>query len=267
MSLILFWELTVVDFFPLDFLLAVSWDLGYLDQNPLIDRRFDTRLKRGWSVPKMPFVRATPNLNIKNGSSEAEFSPGRESLNTTTRPTYIKLPDEPSFSNPLSPVSSFGRNRLTSFSDARNDIGDHQGPSTPPDTPPEITELMTLKDSLAVIRTQLNQIHTQIQANISAQLIQLSNDNQDTPQNHDLISYKSTNTSTPGAILSTVQVVCAVERGLEAIVGVLENAKNGNEGEGLMGRCEGDAGIVAQEMRDASVGMVRVLRVRRKDGE
>ncbi len=83
---------------------------------------------------------------------------------------------------------------------------------------------------------------------------------------------------TVGAVLGTVKVLCAVERGLEALVGALElvsQATEGNhgvideEGEkgrelegGLMDACLAKPEEVALEMQRAIMGMRRVLKMR-----
>ena len=69
-----------------------------------------------------------------------------------------------------------------------------------------------------------------------------------------------------GAVLGTVKVVCAVERGLEALVGALEMAGKRDGGDvesgekGLMDACLEKSEEVALEMQNAIVGMRRVLK-------
>jgi hypothetical protein len=86
------------------------------------------------------------------------------------------------------------------------------------------------------------------------------------------------NAQAVGAVLGTVKVLCAVERGLEALVGALElgsQAKEGNHGDkvnesekgenpegGLMGACLVKPEEVALEMQRAIVGMRRVLKMK-----
>lgn len=75
-----------------------------------------------------------------------------------------------------------------------------------------------------------------------------------------------------GAVLGTVKVCCAVERGLEALVGAMEFGVQGKEegmgkGEeigraGLMEACLAKPDEVAIEMRKAIVGMRRVLKAK-----
>lgn len=140
---------------------------------------------------------------------------------------------------------------------------------------PRPTNSLPLQHSLTEIRTHLNTLESAINANISAQSLKITGSSE--PLVLDYFSLPSfrverKNPETVGAVLGTVKVLCAVERGLEALVGALElgfQADEGNEGEkgeksegGLMEACMAKPEEVALEMQRAIVGMRRVLKMK-----
>ena len=127
-------------------------------------------------------------------------------------------------------------------------------------------ELQFLQESLTQIRTHLASLESAISTNITSQVVALTGSPD--PVVADPLSLPSFRVETKqnasvGAILGTVKVVCAVERGLEALVGTLALA-DGGEGEGgeeaLMAACLQNPEEVALEMQKAIVGMRRVLK-------
>ncbi|KAN0101596.1 hypothetical protein V8E51_012106 [Hyaloscypha variabilis] len=134
-------------------------------------------------------------------------------------------------------------------------------------------QLHSLQRSLTQIRTHLATLESAISDNITSQLITLTGS--PNPVVADTFSLPSFRTKKQnqslGAILGTVKVVCAVERGLEALCGVLEMIERGGEGEevgegegkgmgDLMEACLESPEEVALEMQRAIVGMRRVLK-------
>ena len=69
-----------------------------------------------------------------------------------------------------------------------------------------------------------------------------------------------------GAILRSVIVSAAVERGLEALIKAFEAQESGDDAEDmrLMDNCERNPGKVAEEMESAMTGMRKVLRYSEK---
>jgi hypothetical protein len=68
-----------------------------------------------------------------------------------------------------------------------------------------------------------------------------------------------------GAVLGTVKVVCAVERGLEALLGALELGKKKGEVNGdLMQACLANPDAIALEMQRTIVCMRRVLKTKKE---
>ena len=146
---------------------------------------------------------------------------------------------------------------------------------------PRPTNSLPLQHSLTEIRTHLNTLESAINANISAQSLKITGSPDPLVLDYfSLPSFKvgKKNPQTVGAVLGTVKVLCAVERGLEALVGALElgfQADEGNDGDkknggekgeksegGLMEACMAKPEEVALEMQRAIVGMRRVLKMK-----
>ncbi|KAE9369279.1 hypothetical protein N431DRAFT_442961 [Stipitochalara longipes BDJ] len=140
-------------------------------------------------------------------------------------------------------------------------------PKQAPNKPNQETQLQSLQQSLTQIRTHLAALESAISANISSQLIILTGSSDPSvadPLSLPNFQVKKKQRETVGAILGTVKVACAVERGLEALIGVLELAEKGVEeesgGKGLMDACLESPEEVALEMQRAILGMRRVLK-------
>lgn len=148
----------------------------------------------------------------------------------------------------------------------------------------KITNAPALEHSLTEIRTHLTTLESAINANISAQSLKITGSSEPPVlDSSSLPSFKTekNNPQTVGAVLGTVKVLCAVERGVEALVGVLElgsQACGGNDGakdeegekgekveRGLMEACLAKPEEVALEMQRAIVGMRRVLKMKAED--
>jgi hypothetical protein len=148
----------------------------------------------------------------------------------------------------------------------------------------QIPNTTTIEHSLTQIRTHLTTLESAINANISSQSLRITGSS-DPPvlDSSSLPSFKTEkkNPQTVGAVLGTVKVLCAVERGLEALVGALEvgsQTKEGDDGDkadggekgeklerGLMEACLAKPEDVALEMQRAIVGMRRVLKMKAED--
>jgi hypothetical protein len=161
-----------------------------------------------------------------------------------------------------------------------------QTPQLPEDS--QLPNLHALKISLTQIRNHLSTLESAISVNISAQLSTLARSTDPQPAVADdfsLPSFKVEKKSpqSAGAMLGTVKVACAVERGLEALVGALElvseeeaGGEIKGEGEevkkeegekGLMRACLAKPEEVALEMQGAIVGMRRVLKANGRKGK
>jgi hypothetical protein len=152
----------------------------------------------------------------------------------------------------------------------------------------QLPNLRALQISLTQIRTHLSALESAISVNISAQLPTLARSTDPQPvvaDDFSLPSFKveKKNPQSAGAVLGTVKVACAVERGLEALIGALElisEKEAGGEvkGEGEKGKKEeGEKGLmraclakpeeVALEMQRAIVGMRGVLKANGRKGK
>jgi hypothetical protein len=161
-----------------------------------------------------------------------------------------------------------------------------QTPQFPEDS--QLPNLHALQISLTQIRTHLSALESAISVNISAQLPSLARSTVPQPALADDFSLPSfkvekKNPQSAGAVLGTVKVACAVERGLEALIEALElisekeaggevnkegEEKMKEEGErGLMGACLAKPEEVALEMQGAIVGMRRVLKANGRKGK
>jgi hypothetical protein len=146
---------------------------------------------------------------------------------------------------------------------------------------PQLDNFPNLQSSLNQIRTHLSTLESAINTNLSAQSLKIAGSAE--PPVLDFFSLPSfkterKNSQTVGAVLGTVKVLCAVERGLEALVGALEvgsRTDEGNDGDqekedekgdrsegGLMEACMVKPEEVALEMQRAIVGMRRVLKMK-----
>jgi hypothetical protein len=140
-------------------------------------------------------------------------------------------------------------------------------------SPSRDNNLQNLQQSLLIIRTHLIALETAISANITTQLLAISDvpvlDADSLPS----FKVKKKNKESSAAVLNTVKVVCAVERGLEALVAALEmerngvgNGRDGRDGNGergergLMEACLRRPEQVGAEMQRAVEGMRRVLK-------
>ena len=126
-------------------------------------------------------------------------------------------------------------------------------------------ELQSLQLSLTRIRNHLASLDSAISANITTQLVALTGSPEpDVADAQSLPSFQveKKQKASIGAILGTVKVLCAVERGVEALVGALQLAGGGEEdaGKGLMDACLENPEEVALEIQKAIVGMRRVLK-------
>jgi hypothetical protein len=79
-----------------------------------------------------------------------------------------------------------------------------------------------------------------------------------------LPSFESKNNMAPAAILETVKIAAVVERGLEALVKILEDGGGEGEQKGLMDVCEMRPAEVKLEMQGAAKRIRRVLKVKTK---
>jgi hypothetical protein len=137
-----------------------------------------------------------------------------------------------------------------------------------PSINPAHPSILALRQSLTQIRAHISTLEAAINANISSQLLAL-NGSSEAParDNSSLPDFKAEkkNAESVGAVLGTVKVACAVERGLEALLGALELGKEEADGEGgLMEACMADSERVALEMQNAIAGMSKVLKVKQE---
>jgi len=142
----------------------------------------------------------------------------------------------------------------------------------PPQDSQEIQtpSLQALQQSLNIVRIQLNALESAINANITTQLYALGTSNVSVLDTGSLPSFKveKKNRESAGAVLNTVKVACAVERGLEALAAAMEmggdgteEEKTGQKGEqNLMDACLRRPEDVSMEMQRAAVGMRKVLK-------
>lgn len=140
------------------------------------------------------------------------------------------------------------------------------------------THLQALQFSLTTIRNHLTSLETAISDNITSQLLNVS-DTSD-PSEPPLLNYDSSptfkvekeNEVSVGAVLGTVKVACAVERGMEALVKALELGKDEDDDDDdeqadtLMRACLRRPNAVALEMRSAIFGMRKVLKSKGQSG-
>ncbi len=117
-------------------------------------------------------------------------------------------------------------------------------------------------------------LETAISVNITAQLLSLTGMPEISKipvlDSASLPSFKveKKNSATSAAVLNTVKIVCAIERGLEALVAALQigrigEGKENEEGEqakGLMEVCLTKPEAVGMEMQSAVEGMRKVLK-------
>jgi hypothetical protein len=127
--------------------------------------------------------------------------------------------------------------------------------------------LQTLKAALSTIQSSLSDMESKIKDNTEAQCQKKTRTT--TPPVIDegsLPSFESENKMAPAAILETVKIAAVVERGLEALVKVLEDGGGGGEGDEntLMGVCGMRSAEVKLEMQEAVEGIRRVLEIKAK---
>jgi hypothetical protein len=123
----------------------------------------------------------------------------------------------------------------------------------------------TLRAALSAIQSSLSDMESKIKDNIEAQCQKKTGST--TPPVMDegsLPSFESKNKMASAAILETVKIAATVERGLEALVKILEDAGGEGEQKGLMGVCEMRPAEVKLEMQGAAKGIRRVLKVKTK---
>jgi hypothetical protein len=115
-----------------------------------------------------------------------------------------------------------------------------------------------LQQSLNTIRTHLTDLESAINVNITTQLQALSTSDIPVLDTGSLPSFKveKKNRECAGAVMDTVRVACAVERGLEALIAAMDMGKGG----ALMEACLRKPEDVAVEMQRAIFGMRKVLK-------
>jgi hypothetical protein len=179
--------------------------------------------------------------------------------------------------------SSFGSPPVLSF----HNVTQSQ-PQSPPQNSPQNTsqdqnlDLAVLKTALKVIRTQLTLLDTGIKTNIAEQLKLIPSSPTSSPDGRPIVvldpeslpSFKAEggekmDRRVGKALLDTVKVCCVVERGLEGVIGVLEDrekekewdGREGKEGkeENLMNACLEKSKAVRREMRSALKGIEGVV--------
>jgi hypothetical protein len=127
--------------------------------------------------------------------------------------------------------------------------------------------LQILKAALSTIQSSLSDMESKIKDNIEAQCQKKTGTTSPPVMDEgSLPSFESENTMAPAAILETVKIAAVVERGLEALVKVLEGGGGGGEGDekALMGVCRMRSAEVKLEMQEAVKGIRRVLKIKAK---
>jgi hypothetical protein len=127
--------------------------------------------------------------------------------------------------------------------------------------------LQILKAALSAIKSSLSDMESKIKDNIEAQCQKKTGTTSPPVMDEgSLPSFESENTMAPAAILDTVKIAAVVERGLEALVKVLEGGGGGGKGDekALMGVCRMRSAEVKLEMQAAVKGIRRVLKIKAK---